>query len=94
MAKKRRKKRRQKKAQPKHEVVETQHPRDSKENQNDPALSTPNVAHQRSQESSTSSEEVNEPVDLTTCETVTYEKRNKVPGVKYTLDGMKLGLLS
>ena len=73
---KRRKRRRQKKkAQPKHEVVESQHPKDSKENQKDPALSTPNVAHQHSQESSTSFEEVNEPVDLTTCETVTYEKR-------------------
>ena len=85
VAKKRRKRRRhKKKAQPKHEVVETQHSRDSKENEKD---STPIVAHQCSQESSTSNEEVNEPVDLTACETVTYEKRNEVPGVKYTLDG-------
>ena len=93
VAKKRRKRRRQKKkaqaknAQAKNEVVETQHPRDSKINQRDPTLSTPIVAHQCSRESSTSAEEVNEPVDLTTCETVTYEERNEVPGVKYSLDG-------
>ena len=69
-----------------HKPAVAQHLRDSQGNQNDPSatLSTPIVAHQCDPSTSAA---VKEPVDLTACENVVYEKRDEVPGVKYTLNG-------
>ena len=87
MKKKRRRRHKKRKIRQQHKSAEAQHLRDSQGSQNDPsaALSTPIVAHQCSNPSTSAA--VKEPVDLTTCENVVYEKRDEVPGVKYTLNG-------
>ena len=84
--KKRRRRHKKRKIRQQHKSAEAQHLRDSQGSQNDPsaALSTPIVAHQCNPSTSAA---VKEPVDLTTCENVVYEKRDEVPGVKYTLNG-------
>ena len=81
-------KRQKKKAQPKHEVVDqTQHWQEKLRKilpcqlQLLPTSVIRNPTPQLKKQ-------MPEPVDLTTCETVTYiEKINEVPGLKHTLDG-------
>lgn len=70
--KRRRRTQKNKKVRPQHKAAEAQHPRDSKENQIDLALSlsTPIVAN--CDKVSSTSAAVNEPVDLNACETVSY----------------------
>ena len=85
--KKRRKRHKKRKVRQQHKSAEAQHlSGDPQGNQSDPAtLSTPIIAHQCNP--GTMIAAVKEPVDLTACENVVYEKRDEVPGVNYTLNG-------
>ena len=84
--KKRRRRHKKRKVRQQHKSAEAQHLcGDPQGNQSDPAtLSTPIFAHQCNPGTVAA---VKEPVDLTACENIVYEKKDEVPGVNYTLNG-------